>query len=289
MAEGPLAPVLRAMMAANEPAALIRIARTFGSTPREAGATMVAGLTRTIGTIGGGQLEFHAIDMAREMLAAGDGERRLALTLGPQMGQCCGGKVHLHIKRAAPADVEDIERREAADMAARPHVLILGAGHTGRTLARQLALLPFRTTLVDDRPAELAQCEAPVESLLRDDPETALATAPAGSAALVMTHSHALDYRLAEAALRTHCDGAPRFAYVGMIGSATKRARFLAGLRRAGAAPCDLAAFHCPIGGTDLADKRPAIIAALAVAEVVRALMGGQARQAASPSRESAA
>ncbi|MGL4727180.1 MAG: xanthine dehydrogenase accessory protein XdhC [Bosea sp. (in: a-proteobacteria)] len=267
MSDGPLAPELQDMLAAGEPVAIVAITQAYGSTPREVGATMLVSLKRLAGTIGGGQLEFHAIDMAREMLTAGEDARELPLTLGPHMGQCCGGRVVLGLCRASADDVPRLAARDEAVTGARPTVLIFGAGHTGRALARQMALLPLRVLLIDDREAELAQCDAPIAKRLLPDPEVALTNSPAGSAALIMTHSHALDYRLAEAALR-----AGQFAYVGMIGSATKRARFLAGLKRNGGG-IDLSTFHCPIGGAGVADKRPEIIAALAAADVLRAVL----------------
>jgi xanthine dehydrogenase accessory protein XdhC len=262
----PLSPALKHMLQAGEAAVLVSIIAAEGSTPREAGATMLVAAKRAIGTIGGGQLEFHACDLARQMLETGELAREVSLALGPAMGQCCGGRVKLALKRADQADVAGLDAGEKAEMENRPMVLIFGAGHVGRALAAAMAPLPLRVLLVDDREAELALSAASVEMRLMDDPEMALSDASPGSAALIMTHSHALDYRLAEAALRD-----PRFAYVGMIGSATKRARFLAGLKRG--APVHTIRFHCPIGGHGVPDKRPEVIAALAAAEVVRAVM----------------
>ena len=265
-----LSSALTQMLAAGDAAMLVTILDAEGSTPREAGATMLVTAARAIGTIGGGQLELHAIDLARRMLETGEGPIEVPLALGPAMGQCCGGRVRLGLKRADGAAAARLAAREEAARDARPMAMILGAGHVGRALAQALSLLPLRVLLVDDREAELALCRASVEMRRMDDPELALREAPPGSAALVMTHSHALDYRLTEAALRSG-----RFTYVGMIGSATKRARFLGHARRSG--PLDLSRFHCPIGGGQgggvVPDKRPEVIAALAAADVVRAVM----------------
>ncbi len=261
----PLAPILARALGAGEPVAIVTIVETHGSTPREIGATMLVGPQDCFGTIGGGQLEFHAADMAREMLASGRAGLTLPLTLGPQMGQCCGGRVVLHVARARAADVAALAALDKAALDARPVVLIFGAGHTGRALAAQLTLLPVCAALVDDRPDELARVPSGLETRHLPDPEAAIHAAAPGTAFVVMTHSHALDYRLAEAALRRG-----DAAHVGLIGSATKRARFLAGARRNG--PMDLSRFSCPLGGTAVADKRPEIIAALTVAELARAL-----------------
>jgi xanthine dehydrogenase accessory protein XdhC len=192
------------------------------------------------------------------------------------MGQCCGGRVVLSVTRATGADVAVLAAGEAAMLAARPVLLIFGAGHTGRALARQMALLPLAATLIDDRPAELELAAGTIPMRLMTDPEAGIAAAPAGAAYLVMTHSHALDYRLTDAALRRG-----DAALVGMIGSATKRARFLAQYRRAGGPEAALARFACPIGGEAVTDKRPEVIAALAAAELLTLFFGkaGTARQ----------
>jgi len=255
-----------------EGAVIVRIAETTGSTPREAGATMIVGARGSAGTIGGGQLEYHCIDLARALLASGGPRQLIDIPLGPQMGQCCGGRVRVALQPASAAHLDALEQAEAKAAAQRPQVLIFGAGHTGKALARSLALLPIAVTLIDDRPGQFDAIPAIVSCLQRDDPERALAAARPGSAFVVLTHSHALDYRLAEAAL-LRGDA----AYVGMIGSATKRARFEASFRRRHRDSLALAGLTCPIGGSDVHDKRPEVIAALTSAELVRCLLGGHA------------
>lgn len=256
----------------DEGAIIVRIERAQGSTPREAGATMIVGSHDSAGTIGGGQLEFHCLDLAREMLATGEDRRRIDLPLGPQMGQCCGGRVEVSLARAIPADLAALRASETKAAARRPQVLIFGAGHTGKALARCLSLLPLAVTLVDDRPGQFGDVPETVACLHLDDPETALADARPGAAFIVLTHSHALDYRLAEAALLRGDT-----AYVGMIGSGTKRARFEASFRRRRPGSTALTRLTCPIGGSDVHDKRPEVIAALTAAELVRWLLGEKA------------
>ncbi len=261
-------------------AILVRIETAEGSTPREAGATMVVTARSSAGTIGGGQLEFHCIDIAREMLAEGEGARSLDIPLGPQMGQCCGGRVRVALEPATEAHLAALRAEEARRLEARAPVLIFGAGHTGRALARVLAPLPFAVTLVDDRDDQMDELPTGIARLRLDDPETAVAAAPAGAAFIVLSHSHALDYRLAEAAL-LRGDA----AYVGMIGSATKRARFSSSFRRRHPASLALSHLTCPIGGDDVDDKRPEVIAALTAAELVRCLLAR--RQVAGQGRKS--
>lgn len=259
-------------------AVIVRIAEVQGSTPREAGATMIVSARGSAGTIGGGQLEFHCIDLARALLDSGGPQQLIDIPLGPQMGQCCGGRVRVAMEPATPAHLEALRQDEAKATAERTQVLIFGAGHTGKALARSIALLPVSATLIDDRPGQFDEVPTTVSCLRLDDPETALAAARPGSAIVVLTHSHALDYRLAEAAL-LRGDA----AYVGMIGSATKRARFEASFRRRHPGSTALAGLTCPIGGSDVHDKRPEVIAALTSAELVRCLLSDTAMKRARP------
>ena len=130
-----------------------------------------------------------------------------------------------------------------------------------------MAGMPFKTTLVDDRPDAFRDLPENCRALHLEDPETAVAEAPEGAAFVIFTHSHALDYRLADAALRRR-----DASYVGMIGSATKRARFENWSRQRGGAEADLQRLVCPIGGADVIDKRPEVIALLTASEIARAL-----------------
>lgn len=244
------------------------LTRTEGSTPREAGALMIIGLSGITGSIGGGQLEFHAIDVARAMLDSGDIFRELDLPLGPQMGQCCGGRVLVRLERATRAHVDTLAAKERQGENEKPVILVFGAGHTGRALVKALCLLPFAVTLIDDRDGVFDSLPENIDCRHLDDPVTALADLPANAACVIMTHSHALDYRLTEATLRRG-----DMAYVGLIGSATKRAGFASGFRRSGGTAEELDRLNCPIGGGAVRDKRPEVIAALVAAELITCLL----------------
>ena len=186
--------------------------------------------------------------------------------LGPEIGQCCGGRVALALTRMTAGQKRAAILRDEASSAALPHVYILGAGHVGRALAALFARMPVRCILIDSRAEELALCEAEVETRLSALPEADIRSAPTGSAFIVLTHDHALDFLLTAEAL-SRGDA----AYVGLIGSATKRVKFQRYC--ADTAPSlDPAALTCPIGGTASRDKRPAIIAALTLAEVMARL-----------------
>lgn len=230
----------------------VRVTQIWGSTPREAGAEMVVTPDGISGTIGGGRLEFDAIARARQMIATGETEAVLEVTLGPDSGQCCGGRVRLGFDREPPSAPPQ-----------PPQVLIFGAGHVGRALARLMSQLPFDVTLIDSRADELALatgCQCRLEAI----PEAVITAARPGAAFVVLTHDHGLDFLLATEALRRG-----DAAYVGLIGSATKRARFL---REARAQGIDTTGLTCPIGAGFTADKRPEVIAIFAAAEITARL-----------------
>ncbi len=227
------------------------------------------------GTIGGGRLEWDAAQTARAMLARtmptrGASPIEEVIALGPALGQCCGGRVTLSYEPLTPALYHELG--QAADKAAalRPAVFIYGAGHVGRALAQALAPLPIATTLLDSRAEELSQTQASGVTLLAQENLAAWAeTAPAHAAHVVMTHSHALDSLIAATVLERG-----DFAYLGLIGSATKRAAFFSAFRDMGFTDAQLARLTCPIGGFAVADKRPEVIAALTAAEILSKVLG---------------
>src|SRR4051794_30947429 len=143
MADLGIAALLGSLPCDGHHAVLVRIATVRGSTPRESGAAMVVSADSIAGTIGGGHLEFHAIDVARAMLEQGSASRTMDLELGPLMGQCCGGSLSLSFEPVDAPLAEQLISRERALVEARPPVLVFGLGHTGRALAATLALLPF--------------------------------------------------------------------------------------------------------------------------------------------------
>lgn len=263
---------LRAFIA--QPAlALVEVQSAKGSTPREAGAWMLVSGTHIFGTIGGGQLEFMAIDKAREMLCAPalgpEIVARLDVPLGPEIGQCCGGRVELSVQCVDRVLAKRLLSRAEAEDAALQHVYLFGGGHVGRALAASLALLPLRVTVIETREEELVDLPAGVETLLTPVPEDVVRDAPAGSAYLVLTHDHALDFLIAAEALNRG-----DAAYVGMIGSKTKKATFRNWYyKNAGGTVAKFEQLVSPIGGDVVKDKRPAVIAALAAAEVMTALV----------------
>jgi xanthine dehydrogenase accessory factor len=250
-------------------AVLVEVTETKGSTPREAGAWMLVSRDAEIGTIGGGQLEFLSIARAREALASGEAAAALDIPLGPEIGQCCGGRVAIGMRAVDEDMARSLRARAEAEYAARTHVYVFGAGHVGNALGQALSLLPFRTLLVDNRAAEINRVPQGVEARHVPVQEALVRDAPAKSCFVVLTHDHGLDFLIAsEALLRGDA------LYVGMIGSKTKRATFKSWLSDMGHDTALIDGLTMPIGGAEVKDKRPEIIAALTAAEILRAAFG---------------
>lgn len=244
---------------------LVEVASVRGSAPREQGAFVLVSMEAIAGTIGGGQLEYMAIDHARRMLAGKGGEATLSVPLGPEIGQCCGGRVEIGFRLVDAALKAELTKRLAREAKTQPAVYVFGAGHVGHAIAAALSLLPLNITMVESREHELAGLPENVTAKLVAMPESMVASIPPGSAVLILTHDHALDFLIAAEALKR-----TDLAYTGMIGSATKRATFASWLKRE-APEADLARLTLPVGGP-LKDKRPAVIAALTAAEILTAL-----------------
>lgn len=244
---------------------LVEVASVRGSAPREEGAFMLVSKDAIAGTIGGGQLEYLAIDHARRMLAGKGGEAQLSIPLGPEIGQCCGGRVDIAFRSVEPALKAELAARLARENESRPAVYVFGAGHVGHAIAAALSLLPLNVTVVESRAHELTGLPDNVRPQLAAMPESVIGGMPAGSAVLILTHDHALDFLIAAEALKR-----TDLAYVGMIGSASKRATFASWLKRE-APGTEIARLTLPVGGP-LKDKRPAVIAALTAAEIITAL-----------------
>ena len=267
---------LKAFLDAGDPTALVEVARAKGSTPREAGAYMLVSRKAIHGTIGGGQLEFMAIDQARQMLADAKGPHELMLDipLGPEIGQCCGGRVEVLVRLVDDELKAELLRNAEAEDARLPHIYIFGGGHVGQALAGALSLLPVKAAVIETRAEALEGTPASVETRLTSVPEEMVRSAPAGAAFVVLTHDHALDFLIVAEALKRN-----DAAYVGMIGSKTKKATFRSWyLKSAGGNEAHFSRLVSPIGGGGVKDKRPAVIAAFAVAEIMTAFSNRDAR-----------
>lgn len=235
----------------GEPCVLVSIIEERGSTPRNAGAKMVVSAERLFDTIGGGHLEYKAMQIAREMLESRSREPRLErFALGASLGQCCGGATVLLF--------EPLGQPQA-------HVAVFGAGHVGRALVPLLGGLPCRVRWIDSREQEFPEIiPAGVKKVVNDEVVEEVANMPAGSYFIVMTHNHPLDLELSAAILARD-----DFAYFGLIGSKSKRARFEHRLHERGFAPESVQRMRCPMGLAEVKGKLPMEIAVSIAGEII--------------------
>ncbi|RMR06727.1 Molybdenum cofactor sulfurylase [Pseudomonas savastanoi pv. glycinea] len=235
----------------GEACVLVTIIEERGSTPRNAGSKMVVSAERIFDTIGGGHLEYKAMEIAREMLASGSQNTRLErFSLGASLGQCCGGvNVLLFEPMGQP----------------QAQIAVFGAGHVGRALVPLLASLPCRVRWIDAREQEFpAQIPDGVRKIVAEDPLDEIDELPKGSYCIVMTHNHQLDLELTASILKRG-----DFAYFGLIGSKTKRVKFEHRLRDRGFDSALLQRMRCPMGLTEVKGKLPIEIAVSIAAEVI--------------------
>lgn len=247
-----------------------------GSVPRGIGTRMLVTAGDTSGTIGGGHLEWVAIERARDMLsqageadAAGAYEGDAIVTrypLGAALGQCCGGVVTLRTRRLTRAGLAQWPQPTP-----RFTLQIYGAGHVGCAVVRLLESLECRVRWIDEREEAFPRepSAAHIERVSADAVEAEVSEAPAGTCFLVMTHNHDLDLRITEAVLRRG-----DFTWLGLIGSATKRARFEHRFEERGLAAELIARITCPIGVPGISGKEPEVIALATVTQLLQATEG---------------
>ena len=248
--------VLAELERKGEPCVLVTVVEHKGSTPRDSGTKMLVTEQACYATIGGGHLEYKALQLARDMLLNGEQQLKVErFNLGASLGQCCGGMASIML--------EPVVR-------ARHHLVLFGAGHVAKALVHILATLPFRITWIDEREAEfpLEQLSG-VRQVVSDDPVGEINQQPAGSFYLVMTHNHQLDLELSANILKRQ-----DARYFGVIGSATKRKRFDYKLKERGFNEADLAKMICPIGLGAVVGKHPAEIAVSVAGELISVYQG---------------
>lgn len=264
----PVEEIARALESGD--AVLARVDRTEGSVPRESSTWMAVFAQGVIGTIGGGHLELQVLAEARRRLAATD--RVAAATvvrypLGPALGQCCGGVMHVRY--------EHVTARDAAGLPARLQgyftpVALFGGGHVGKALVNVLGTLPFQVTWVDSRD-EIFPLRVPenVTCEHSDPVQAAVAGLPRGTRVLVMSFSHAEDLEIVAACLRRVRDRAD-LPYVGLIGSKTRWAIFGRRLEERGFPQEELLNITCPIGVPGVDGKEPEVIAVAVAAQLLQ-------------------
>ena len=253
-----------------EDAILITVHASRGSVPREKGAWMAVFAHDALGTVGGGHVEFEATAQARQRLSGiHPGEAIVRYALGPTLGQCCGGEVHLRFERVGPADREQLQGR--LKVAQHP-VALFGGGHVGQALVRVLAPLPLHITWIDSRDGVFPDDVPPGVDCDHSDPvQAAVKGLDGGSLVLIMSFSHAEDLEVVAACLlrqRLRAD----LPFVGLIGSKTKWATFRHRLEARGFTPQELDHVTCPIGIAGISGKEPEVIAVAVAAQLLRAI-----------------
>lgn len=309
----------------------VTVTHCLGSSPREAGAHMIVAADDFEGSIGGGKLEFLALQQARAMLKKDTGQQTCwprqteNFVLGTELRQCCGGVVWLlfeyfddnhqqaltrQAKALLPGDflIHDINGEgpllvSSGDMATierfsilaqaldevpagplmlkdqqgraqwfiepaqpvSPPLVIYGAGHVGRALVRVLEGTPFDISWVDINKQRFpAHIREGVKRVIAADPADHARTVEAGAFHVVMTHSHQIDLQICRNVLQTDQSG-----FLGLIGSETKKTKFLNRLRKDGLSDRALNVFHCPVGLGDWSGKQPSIIAISIAAQLI--------------------
>jgi len=233
--------------------ALVTVTKCLGSTPCVVGSRMIVTTTKKIhGTIGGGKLEFKAIDEAINAIT----ENKIieaSYTLGPEFEQCCGGKVELIIE----------------PMNQSPELFLFGAGHIGVEISKLLKDTPFRIYLIDSRENWLSgmalEDHINPRPVAVNDFKTFRDAVHWGSNCyvLVMTHDHTIDFNIIAMALQQQTK------YVGLIGSETKRVRFHNMLVREMGIKEGMNSVICPIG-LETGGDAPKEIAISVVAQLLQ-------------------
>lgn len=314
------------VLAAGDASVIVTVAGIRGSAPREAGAKMLVTRDETIGTIGGGQLEYQCTRIAVDMLGANELPSIRNFPLGASMGQCCGGVVDIlfePLDASVPAWLADVralhgQRRPlaivtgigasagkfvvAAELETGPgelphevrecalgmladdggtervgdyvietvvnpnfNIAVFGAGHVGAAVVPMLAKLDCNLRWIDSRRKVFRALPQNVRAIEAAEPALEVAAMPPGSAYLVMTHSHAIDYDIVSRILMRN-----DATYCGLIGSVSKRRRFEKRFRAQGIADEQIAALTCPIGVDGISGKKPAEIAVAVAAELLQ-------------------
>lgn len=302
--------------------ALVTVVSVQGSAPVQPGAKMLVWADGQSGTIGGGNLEWTVADQARRLVAQSDRLHALQkYPLGPLLRQCCGGNVRILIEKLTADSRPWLQAADAALAAGAPQVLrtrlsnaatakeivpasgapvvavdeaggtvaerlappprtlfVFGAGHVGRASVPILETLGPVIVWIDPRAEAFPQSAGPdTRMVVSDDPAGEVACAPPGAVYLVFTHSHDLDYQVVEAVLRRG-----DFGHCGLIGSETKRARFMRRFTEAGIDPIAIDRLACPVGLPTLKSKSPAIIA-VSIAASLAGLIETQPASAGTP------
>lgn len=255
---------------ASQDAVWVTVQAHRGSVPREVGAWMAVFADSSVGSIGGGHLEWQAIEQARAQLGGQAGTKVRRVALGPSLGQCCGGEVTLGFECVSASELPRLRQHFAAQQALWPPVALFGGGHVAAALVQVLGRLPFQVLWLDSRDGIFPDTlPANVHSEHSDPVQRAVAGLTPGSRVLIMSFSHAEDLDVVAACLlRQRLQG--DLPFIGLIGSRSKWAVFSHRLAERGFSAAELAQVTCPIGVPGVAGKEPEVIAVAVAAQLLQ-------------------
>jgi len=305
-------------LAAGGHVVMVTAIEVQGSAPCAPGAKLLVGERQVLGTIGGGNLEFLAIDQARKLIQSGRVMLRQSLPLGPLLSQCCGGRVQLLYERLGAEDAPRFKAAAAmggyfetsldpdcyrrvhvpgppqsrtaggppSSRLARgiwieavsrplPQVVIFGGGHIGKALAAVLGQAPCVLQIVDGRPEVADYFKGTLDVVVPASAGDLGCWWQPASLAVILTHSHEIDYQWTRAILLRG-----DFGFCGLIASATKRARFLRRLRTDGVPETAIAGLTSPIGLAGISVKDPGLVAISIAGQLLPLLSQPQSRSA---------
>lgn len=256
----------------NEAFVLVTILNVDGSAPRGPQTKMIITGENIFDSIGGGNLEFQAMEKARELLAQNQPNiESKEYTLGQDLTQCCGGRVKLLFECFPSCDFQ---------------VVLCGAGHVGKALVKILAELPCQVNWLDARSGLLFESYAELGSPSNvtphaiENPYRAIEQCLPSSFYLIMTHSHETDFEYCEAILARN-----DIRFCGLIGSKSKAVKFRKRLGQKGFSPGELNRLTSPIGLDIGAGKHPMEVAIATAAQLMQ-IANGDGKKEAEGSRQ---
>jgi xanthine dehydrogenase accessory factor len=243
--------VIKRLESENRDYVLVTVLGTRGSTPRDCGTKMVVTCNKSYLTIGGGHLEFKAIEQAKQLLSKTQSQQIIEnFPLGAKLGQCCGGQATILFESFIKTSID---------------IMLFGAGHVGKALVSILAGLPCRVHWVDGREHEFPEIlHSNTTKIVSDSPSDEVMTMPKNAYYVIMTHNHPLDFAISEAILKRN-----DAHYIGLIGSKTKWQRFQMRFEHKGFKSERYNRIHCPLGLSDIPGKLPSEVAVAVAGEII--------------------
>ena len=243
--------VIKQLESENRDYVLVTVLGTRGSTPRDCGTKMVVTRTKSYATIGGGHLEFKAIEQARKLLTEAQSKQKFEhFPLGAKLGQCCGGQATILFESFIKTNID---------------IMLFGAGHVGKALVSILADLPCRVQWVDSRKHEFPDnLSRNITKIVSDSPSDEVRTMPKNAYYVIMTHNHPLDFAISEVILKRN-----DAQYIGLIGSKTKWKRFQMRFEHKGYQPELYSSIRCPVGHSNIPGKLPSEVAVAVAGEII--------------------